>query len=327
LNTTVADIARDRNVELQLEFASCQVETATRPVASRDELFDEVLRLRRVAAESAEQCGALLLAVGLPPTVPHEFPITDTPRYRHIAERYAMIAEAQGVCGCHVHVAVPDLEHAVQVCNRLRPWLPVLLALSANSAVYRDEDSGYASWRNILWHRWPTAGPPPHLESAAAYHATLQTLQELGAMLDDGMVYWDARPSVRFPTVEVRVADVPATMAETVLHATLVRAAVMTALREIRCGSVEPRVSDEILRAQYWRASREGLQGRTRTALMAFVSDVSPALHALGEYHYVTAELARIFVDGNGAMRQRRAWQRGHDAADVIAAAADATLQ
>ncbi len=314
-------------MRLQLEFASCQVETATPPVASRDELLDEVMRLRRIAAESAEQCGALLLAVGLPPTVPHEFPITDTPRYRNIAERYAMLAHEQGVCGCHVHVAVPDLEHAVGVCNRLRPWLPVLLALSANSAVYRDEDSGYASWRNILWHRWPTAGPPPRLESAAAYHATLQTLQDLGAMLDDGMVYWDARPSVRFPTVEVRVADVPATMAETVLLATLVRAAVMTALREIRCGAMEQRVPDEILRARYWRASREGLQGRTRNALMAFVSDVSPALDALGEYDYVTAELARIFVDGNGAMRQRRAWQRGHAAADVIAAAADATLQ
>ncbi len=106
LNTAVADVARDRGVELQLEFASCQVETATRPVVTSSELRDEVFRLRHAAAESAQQCGALLLAVGLPPTVPQEFPITDTPRYRHIAERYAMIAQEQGICGCHVHVAV-----------------------------------------------------------------------------------------------------------------------------------------------------------------------------------------------------------------------------
>jgi glutamate---cysteine ligase / carboxylate-amine ligase len=320
-------VARDRDVELQLEFASCQVETATSPVASTRELHEEVLRLRRIAAESAGQCGALLLAVGLPPIVPHEFPPTDTPRYRQIAERYAMIAHEQGVCGCHVHVAVPGLEDAVGVCNRLRPWLPLLLALSANSAIYRNEDSGYASWRNILWHRWPTAGPPPHLESAGEYHATLRILQDLGAMLDDGMVYWDARPSAHLPTVEVRVADVPATIAETVLLATLVRAAVMTALNEIRSGAAEKRIPDSVLRARYWRASRDGLEGRTRNAVMAFVSEISPALHALGEYDYVTAELARIFVDGNGAVRQRRAWQRGGDVADVIATAADATLR
>ena len=221
-----------------------------------------------------------------------------------------MIAQEQGICGCHVHVAVSDLDDAVHVCNRLRPWLPLLLAVSANSAIYRDQDSGYASWRNIQWGRWPTAGPPPHLESADAYHATLQALQDLGAMLDDGMVYWDARPSARFPTVEVRVADVPATVAETVLLATLVRAAVMTALHEMRCGVPEVRIADEVLRAQYWRASREGLDGRTRKAVMAFVSEISPALRALGEYDYATAELARVFVDGNGAMRQRRAWQR-----------------
>ena len=93
--------------------------------------------------------GAQLLAVGLPPTVPHEFPITDTPRYREIAERFGMIAHEQGICGCHVHVAVPDRDAAIQVSNRLRPWLPLLLALTANSAVYRNADTGYASWRSV----------------------------------------------------------------------------------------------------------------------------------------------------------------------------------
>ena len=158
----------------------------------------------------------------------------------------------------------PIEDTAVQVCNRLRPWLPVLLALSANSAVYRNADTGYASWRSILWGRWPTAGPPPHLESAADYDETVQRLQDSGAMLDDGMVYWDARPSAKFPTVEVRVADVPATAAETVLLATLTRAAVMTALTEIRCGATEIRIPEPLLRARYWRAARYGLTGYTR---------------------------------------------------------------
>ncbi len=168
--------------------------------------------------------------------MPHEFPITDTPRYREIAEKFGMIAHEQGICGCHVHVAVPNREAAIRVSNRLRPWLPLLLALTANSAVYRNTDTGYASWRSVLWQRWPSAGPPPHFDSADEYDAMVGMLLRAGAMLDDGMVYWDVRPSANFPTIEVRVADVPATVAETVLLATLIRASVMTALEDERRG-------------------------------------------------------------------------------------------
>lgn len=118
--------------------------------------------------------------------------------------------------------------------TRLRPWLPLLLALSANSAVYRNTDTGYASRRSVLWQRWPSAGPPPHFDSADEYDAVVQMLLDAGAMRDDGMVYWDVRPSAEFPTVEVRVADVPATVAETVLLASIIRACVMTALESER---------------------------------------------------------------------------------------------
>ena len=104
---------------------------------------------------------------------------------------------------------MPTREAAIQVSNRLRPWLPLLLALTANSAVYRNTDTGYASWRSVLWARWPSAGPPPQFDSVDEYDAVVRMLRHAGAMLDDGMVYWDVRPSANFPTIEVRVADVP----------------------------------------------------------------------------------------------------------------------
>jgi len=109
-NATVARRAKERGVDLQLELTSCQVETATEVVDTSEQLRDELTRLRRIAADAAEADGARLLAVALPPTVPHEFPITDKPRYRKIAERFGMIAHEQGISGCHVHVAVPDRE-------------------------------------------------------------------------------------------------------------------------------------------------------------------------------------------------------------------------
>jgi glutamate---cysteine ligase / carboxylate-amine ligase len=338
VNEAVAGHAAERGVELQLELTSCQVESATEVVGGTRELTDQLLRLRRVAAESAEAAGARLLAVGLPPTVPHDFPITDNPRYRKIAERFGMIAHEQGICGAHVHVAVPSREAAIRVSNRLRPWLPLLLALTANSAIYRKTDTGYATWRSVLWARWPSAGPPPHFDSVDEYDAVVQMLLRAGAMVDDGMVYWDVRPSANFPTIEVRVADVPATVAETVLLAALTRAAVMTALDDERRGEPVPPLTPHALRAAYWKSAREGLDGEAldlidshesapaRILLGRMVERVRPALEAVGDYDLVAGELDRIEEQGNGAMRQRRAWQRSHDVDDVIAEAAAATL-
>jgi glutamate---cysteine ligase / carboxylate-amine ligase len=339
LNRAVAEQAKALGVDLQLELTSCQVETTSEVLSSSDELRTELVRLRRVAAQAADAAGARLLAVALPPTLPHAFPITDTPRYREIAERFGMIAHEQGISGCHVHVAVPTRELGIRVSNRLRPWLPALLALTANSAVYRNADTGYASWRSVLWARWPSAGPPPHFDSADEYDAGVQMMLDSGAMLDDGMVYWDVRPSADFPTIEVRVADVPATVGETVLLATLVRAAVMTAIDDEQSGAPVMPLTPHALKAAYWKAAREGLDGTavdladthaavpTERLLTNLIDRVEPALKAVGDDEMVRDELARIASEGNGAMRQRRAWRRRHEVADVLDEAATATLE
>ena len=325
-------------VTLQLELSSCQVETTSGVATTSAELGEELTALRRAAAAAAEAAGVQLLASGLPPATPHEFPVTDTPRYRRIGAEYGMIAHEQGICGCHVHVQVPDRAAAIHVSNWLRPWLPPLLALSANSRVYRNADSGYASWRSVLWRRWPVAGPPPFFPAPDEYDHTVRMLIDCGVILDRKMIYWDVRPSENFPTIEVRVADVPATVAETVLIATLVRAAVMTAL-DARGRDDEPgRLPPAALRAAYWKAARDGLSGQSldlihgrgavpaREQLGALVQRVRPALDALGEYDRVVSELDRIAAQGNGAMRQLRAWRKRRDVMDVVAEAAAAAL-
>lgn len=338
-NTAVAELAAANGVDLQLELTSCQVETATEVADSTDDLRDQLTRLRRIAGEAADSAGARLLAVGLPPTLPHQFPITDSPRYGRIAANFGMIAQEQGICGCHVHVAVPNREAAIQASNRLRQWLPLLLALTANSAIYRNADSGHASWRHVLWSRWPSAGPPPYFESIDDYDGAVQMMQDVGAMLDDGMVYWDIRPSANFPTVEVRVADVPATIAETVLLAALTRAAVMTALDHDQRGVGVPPISSLALDAAYWKSAHDGLDGEavdllggygpapTVELLRAFVDMLAPALRAVGDFDLVNSELSRISQQGNGAMRQRAVWGRRNEVADVIEAAATATAE
>lgn len=338
-NADVARHAAARGVDLQLELTTCQIETATDVATTSSQLRQQIIHLRQVAAEAAERAGARLLAVGLPPTVPHSFPITDKPRYREIGDRFGMIAHEQGICGCHVHVEVPDRATAIAVSNRLRPWLPLLLALTANSAIYRNADTGHASWRSVLWGRWPSAGPPPHFESPDHYDAIVAMMLDAGAMLDDGMVYWDVRPSNKFPTVEIRVADVPATAAETVLLATVARAAVMTALAAEQAGAPVPRIDDHVLRAAYWKAAHDGLDGQsidviegwatgpTPRVLAKWLRLLQPALVELGDDEWVHAELGRLLREGNGAMRQRMAWRERHDVADVLAVAAESTLR
>ncbi|BDB43282.1 MULTISPECIES: glutamate--cysteine ligase 2 [Mycobacterium] len=335
-NRAVAVEAERRGVELQLELSSCQVETTSPVVDSAGELREQLTRLRRTAAEAAEAAGVRLLALGLPPVTPHEFPVTDTPRYRRIGERFGMVAHEQGICGCHVHVQVPDRAAAVHAGNWLRPWLPTLLALSANSAIYRNADTGYASWRSVLWRRWPVAGAPPYFDSPDDYDRTVRMFVDSGVLLDAGMVYWDVRPSADFPTVEVRVADVPATVAETVLLATLIRAAVMTAVDERDRAVVQP--PPGVLRAAYWKAAHDGLDGNTldlvagqgavptRDQLAALVRRVRPALDALDAYGQVVDELDRLSRDGNGAMRQLRAWRRRQEVMDVVEQATATTV-
>lgn len=335
LNTDVAAAAKSLGITLQLELSSCQVETTSDVTTTAAELGAELSRLRRTAARAAQAVGVRLLACGLPPVTPHRFPVTDTPRYRRIGEEFGMVAHEQGICGCHVHVQVPDRAAAIHVSNWLRPWLPSLLALSANSRVYRSADSGYASWRSVLWRRWPAAGAPPFFTSPDEYDDAVRMLIDTGVILDKDMIYWDVRPSTDFPTVEVRVADVPATVAETVLLATLIRAAVMTALDS---PDDAVRLPPGALRAAYWKAAHDGLSGRTldlmhgrgavpaRQQLQALVERVRPALESLNEYDRVVRELDRVAARGNGAMRQLRAWRRRGDAMDVIAESASATL-
>ncbi len=335
----VAAHAARRGVDLQLEFTTSQVETATGKAYASLQLREEISQLRSAAAESARAAGALLLAVGLPPTLGDStLGITDQPRYRRMVSELGMITAERGYCGCHVHVEVPSRDAAIAVSNWLRPSLPILLALTANSAIYRDADTRHASWRYLLWNRWPSAGPPPYFPSAADYDRVVGMLLDSGAIFDDAMIYWFVRPSVRFPTVEVRVADVPATAAETVLYATLVRAAVMTALAAYERGDQAPAVPEHVVAAACWKAARDGIDGQlidvlgsgravpAAEALKRWLLSLRPALLELGDADWVCTELCRLLVGGNGATRQRRVWRERGDVLDVVSAAAAETL-
>ncbi|WP_241999253.1 MULTISPECIES: glutamate--cysteine ligase [Kribbella] len=313
--------AEAEGIDVELELTQAQVEINLPVCDTPAELRDHLQRLRSQLARAAAEEGAKLLAIAVPPGGEAVQLITNKPRYLEMEARYGQLAREQSVCGCHVHVDVPDKEAAIRVSNHLRPWMPTLLALTANSAIYLGADTGFSSWRSIMFSRWPCSGPPPYFESAEHYDAPVAMQVESGSIMDERMVYWDIRPSTHLPTVEVRISDVPLTIDETVLLATLIRALVTTALAD---GGLGPKLEPEVLRAAYWLSARDGLSNdgldvlRAQTLPMPKLLDllrqhVTPALEELNELDLVDESLQRLLREGNGAAKQRKAFREGED--------------
>ncbi|WP_369408641.1 carboxylate-amine ligase [Cellulomonas triticagri] len=318
---------------LEKEFAEEQVETSTHPCTDLGDLLEQVRAGRWQADASARHAGARVAALATSPRTADPTVVLNR-RAQDIAAVFAQTARDQLTSGCHVHVEVADDDEGVRVVDHLRRWNPVLLALSANSPFWHDEDSGYASFRSQIWGRWPTAGPTAPFGDAATYRETVDGLVASGTILDAGMVYFDARLSVRYPTVEVRVGDVCLDPADAVLLGALVRALAETALGPDTDLGPQPRT--EALRVATWRAARSGLDGDLVSpldgrpvpageAVAALVRHVTPALAAAGDLAWVHEHLAALLARGNGASQQRRWRHEGLGTADLVRRAVERT--
>ncbi|MGC7096805.1 carboxylate-amine ligase [Amycolatopsis lurida] len=322
----------------QREAARAQLELTSPVCHNARDLRRHVLAARATAAAIALSADARLIAAGVQPGGAPFPTLTDDDRYRDLAAHAGPLLTEHLVCGCHVHIGVPDRDIGAQVLNHLRPWLPVLLALTANSAVHHGRDTGYASWRTVLQSRWACAGSPPYFTSAAHYDELVATMVDCGAVLNESAVYWDARLSAHLPTVEIRVADVPATADETVVLATLTRALVAAAQRHIAQGRAAPLVPEQLLRAATWRAARDGLTGSgvhlptgrpmPQANLVAeLVRHVRPELERFGELRLTTNLVNRLLAHGNGATQQRDAFSGRGSAGDTLARLERLTIQ
>ena len=284
------------------------VETRTPVCRTLDDVGRSIRQHRRIVAGAARAHGAISVATGVPPYgLPPATLLTDAPRYRALARRFPAAMHAAGVCGCHVHVAVPSREVGVRALARIRPWLPALTAVAASSPVWNGRDSGWGSFRFVLVSRWPTAVPPPAVRTPGEYDEHVHPAVAAGAALDVRSVYYLARLSPRYPTIEVRVGDVALTAAEAVCYAGLVRALVMTALREGDVDAPPSVATDQDLVRACRRSARSGLVGNRSWRLADdLIAHVAGCLRAAGDEDAVLAHLARLRASGSGATRQRR---------------------
>ncbi|MDT5041287.1 MAG: glutamate---cysteine ligase / carboxylate-amine ligase [Actinoplanes sp.] len=326
---TFDELPDDLRESVQHEYMRSQIEVATPPQLELDELHRALLRLRQDVAAAALRAGARLVAVGAAPAPGPATRLVDRPRYHRMRERYGDLSPGPGLNGMHVHVSIPDPETGVQVLNHLRPWLPILQAATANSPLFEGRDTGYASWRSMMWERWPTVGPTPYLRSHEHYETLVSDLIASGAMLDEGMLYWYARLSANYPTVEIRIGDVCPTLDETLLLAALTRALVATILPRVREGVPAPDVPHPLLMAAHWRAAHDGLEGlnldlatrqpRPAWNLFRQVFDyVRPELERHGDLAVVSDLIGRLRAKGTGAARQRALLAQRGSVSDVV---------
>jgi len=298
------------------EVQKSQIETDTPPLSRLDELEEALRAWRERARASALEVGARALASGTPPLKGASGAVRN-PRFDAMAQRYGRTMAEQQVSGCHVHVDIEGPEEGVAVLDRIRTWLPLLLAVSANSPWWHGADTAYESYRSQVMTRWPSCGPTPVFGSVEAYRAHIDAMLATEVLLDEAMVYSDARLSAAHPTVELRTADVCLDVRDAVLVAALSRALVETAAREWTDGRPPAGTPVPILRLATWKAGRYGLTGdlvdpvsgtaRPAADVMGVLLEhVDDALRDAGDLDHVKTGVERLLGEGTGSQVQRR---------------------
>lgn len=218
---------------------------------------------------------------------------------------------------------------AIQTMNRVQTWLAPLLALTGNSPFWQGADTGYASYRTQLWRRWPTAESAGTFASRADYDELVASLVRVGIIKDATHIWWDVRPSARYPTIEFRVSDVATSVDEAVMLAGLARSLTRTCHAEAERGDPVPTPRPELLRAARWRAARHGLAGELVDVaaeplvpafllVERFLAYLRPDLEQHKEWEEVSHLVGAVLARGPGAHRQRVAYARAGRLTDVV---------
>ncbi len=311
------------------EISTSQLEMVSLICDSLAMVRSQLDLLRRTAVQAAAEHGCRVLAAGTHPFSSwRDQRMSPGDTYDLLVSRWGLLARQQLITAQHVHVGVPaDL--AIPVLDRLGPDLPLLLAMSASSPFWEGEDTGYASYRSMWFSRWPIVGTLPVLGTREAYDDLVASLIATGIAESPSRLYWDARPSEKFPTVEVRVADTMPLVDDAVLHAALVRSLVRVAAR----AHETPPVRTSLVPAARWRAARFGLTDQlldTRTgslvpaadAVRDLLSRLREDLEDLGDWDEVSGLAEQLLARGTSSERQRAVARQGSlvDVVDALVA-------
>ncbi|MDO4918312.1 YbdK family carboxylate-amine ligase [Kocuria sp.] len=300
------------------EWLACQVEETSPVFHDAAGAVDSLVGFRTALHEATDALGMDVVGLAAAPDIrPEPADVTANERYQRLAGYTPAVAADQYISGMHVHLGFPDMEDAVRALNGLRAWLPALVALGANSPLWRGAESGYESWRSIHYRRWIANDIPPHFRDLADHDARVAVLSAFDIMESASTLSWLARLSHKHGTLEIRACDVQLEAQDSVAIAVLIRALA----DHVMDAPPAEALSQEYLDIALWQAARWGLSGRVldpaTTELVPGERLVDSLLHRVRDYYpsaadrdFAEAGVRRIVRNGNGALRQRRAFAR-----------------
>ncbi len=301
------------------EFLQCQIEVGTRVCASLQDARKDLGHLRSCIAEIAGRHNLAPIAASTHPFADWtDQRFTDKKRYTALAKDLQGVGRRMLICGMHVHVGIEDRELRIDVFNQLPYFLPHLLALSTSSPFWQGRDTGLNSYRLTIFDNLPRTGLPPQFDSFGEYERSISILIDNKLIEDASKIWWDLRPSHHFPTLEMRICDVPTSLDHTIAIAALY-VCIVRMLYRLRHKNLSWRKYERFLiNENRWRAQRYG----TRQGLIDFgcravvpftelLDELIELLHGDAEALGCVAEIEsarKILEYGNSAERQRRAY-------------------
>ena len=310
------------------EFLRCQIEIGTPVSKDIREARAHLAHLRGTVAKHAADHGLAPLSASCHPFADwRDQAHTDKDRYNQLSRDMGGVARRMLICGMHVHVGIPDEDQRVDLMNQMTHFLPWLLALSASSPFWQGEDTGLASYRTTVFGDMPRTGLPPQMGSWGEFDRSIAALTQIGVIEDSSKIWWDLRPSCKFPTLETRICDACPRMEDTLTLAALIQATLRMLWRLSRRNQRWRQYENFLIGENRWRAARYGTTegqidfGRGQITPFTELAEewfalISEDADALGSQPAV-ARLREMVAGGTSAERQRRV------AADARAAGAD----
>lgn len=243
------------------EFLRSQIEIGTRVCKTVDEARGEVARLRSTVASIAGKYGLAPMAASTHPfahwSSQHH---TNKERYNELAQSLQVVGRRLVICGMHIHIGVEDDDLRIDLLNQVSYFLPHLLALSTSSPFWQGENTGLKSYRLSIFDEMPRTGMPPHFSSFREYQRTVEVLKQAGVIEDATKIWWDIRPSARFPTLEMRISDVCPLLDDAICIAALYMCLCRMLYRLRRSNQRWRTYPGFLINENRWRAKRHGTE-------------------------------------------------------------------
>ena len=315
--------------QIQPEFLQSQVEVGSSICRTVQEARAEIVRLRKAIIEMAGRQKLWVAAAGTHPfSAWSDQKVTAGERYTKHEEDMKDIARQMLVFGMHVHIGIEDPDLRIDVMNQVRYFMPHLLALSTSSPFWHGRETGLKSYRTIILGTLPRAGLPPSFGSWSEYQRFLDVLVQTRCIDEPTKIWWDLRPSPKYPTLEFRIADICTRVDEVVCIAALIQALVAKLIKLRRSNITWREYRRNLIAENKWRAVRYGIDGhlidfgrRCESPLpdlieevLNLVDDVVDDLGSREEVQYAR----RILRDGSSADRQLRVYRDSKDLRAVV---------